>query len=58
MQQQSQVYLPMKMRYKMARLPSTRVSIDKWFNSATAKSEVTKGYENQEHSGVLLGRPI
>ena len=53
---QSQVYLPMKMKYKIAGLPSTRASIDKWFNSAAAKSEVTRGYENQEHSSVLLGQ--
>ena len=39
MSQQSQDYLPMKIRYKMARLPSTRVSIDKWFNSAAANKE-------------------
>ena len=44
----------MKMRYRMARLPSTRAYIDKWFNSTTAKNEVTRGYENQEHSSILL----
>ena len=46
----------MKLRYKMTRLPSTRASIDKWFNSAAANSKVTRGYENQEHSSVLLGQ--
>ena len=56
MSQQSQVYLPMKMRHKIARQPSTKASIDKWFSSAAAKSEVTRGYENQEHFSVLLGQ--
>ena len=56
MLQQPQVYLPVKMRYKMARLPSTRAYIDKWLNITTAKNEVTRGYENQEHSSILLGQ--
>ena len=58
MYQASQVFLPMKMRYKMAKQPSmtAKNQIDAWFNSTAAKNAVTKGYESQEDSSILLGQ--
>ena len=58
MSQASQVFLPIKMRYKMAKQTSTnaRHQIDGWFNGTAAKNAVVQGYENQEHSNRLLGQ--
>ena len=58
MSQASQVFLPIKMRYKIANQPSTnaRNQIDGWFNGTAAKNAVIQGYENQEHSSRLLGQ--
>ena len=54
----SQVFLPIKMRYKMAKQSSiTAMSqIDTWFNGTAAKNAVARGYENQEDSSRLLGQ--
>ena len=57
MSQTSQVFVPIKMRYKMAKQSSTaKNQIDAWFNDTAAKSAVAKGYENQEDSSRLLGQ--
>ena len=58
MSQASQVFLPIKMRYKMAKQNSTNVrnQIYGWFNGTAAKNAVTQGYENKEHSSRLLGQ--
>ena len=58
MSQASQVFLPIKMRYKMAKQTSTnaRNQIDGWFNHTAAKNAVIQGYENQERSIRLLGQ--
>ena len=58
MSQASQVFLPIKVKYKMAKQMSTnaRNQFDGWVNGTAAKNTVAKGYENQEHSSRLLGQ--
>ena len=58
MSQASQVFLPIKMGYKMAKQSSTNAKnqIDAWFNGTAAKNAVAQRYENQEHSSRLLGQ--
>ena len=58
MSQTSPVFLPIKMRYKMAKQSNitTKSQIDTWFNGTAAKDAVAKGYENQEDSSQLLAQ--
>ena len=58
MSQTSSVFLPIKMRYKMAKQSSitTKSQIDAWFNGTAAKDAVARDYENQEDSSQLLGQ--
>ena len=56
--QTSPVFLPIKMRYKMAKQSNiiTKSQIDTWLNGTAAKDAVARGYENQEDSSQLLGQ--
>ena len=58
MSQTSQGFLPIKMRYKMAKQSNitTKSQIDTWLNDTIAKDAVARGYENQEDSSQLLGQ--
>ena len=54
MSQQTEVFMPTKLRYKMAMLHTANAHMDTWFNNSDIKDKVRNGFENQESSASLL----
>ena len=55
MSQQTEVFMPVKLRYKMAMLHTATAHIDTWFNNSDIGEKVRNGFEHQESAASLLG---